>query len=209
MAVALTFGLALAGCSQPTDDPGDTKTPTVTSITVSPNPASVAKGGTQNFTAQVLGTNNPGQGVTWTLEGDPTDSSINSSSGILSIDVSEGKTSLTVRATSTVDTSKSGTASVSITPDSLPQYNGGNPALNVNTIGAIYAANGGDTRISYLSSANATVASRDVMLPDLVNQADALYAFFDSASSSYSTKSAVFTALAGYELSMRDFGCWR
>ena len=90
---------------------------TVTSVTVSPNPANVAKGKTQSFSVSVSGTGNPSQTVTWTLEGAKTSAStsINSSTGALTIGTDETATTLTVRATSTVDSSKSGTASVTIT----------------------------------------------------------------------------------------------
>ncbi|MDR1326311.1 MAG: leucine-rich repeat protein, partial [Treponema sp.] len=95
--------------------------PTVTSVTVSPATAAVVKGATQQFTATVNGTSNPGQTVTWTVEGGVTGTSI-SSSGLLSIDANETAATLTVKATSTVDTSKSGTASVTVyaSNDELP-----------------------------------------------------------------------------------------
>jgi hypothetical protein len=90
--------------------PGDT----VTSVTVSPNTVSLVKGGTQTFTATVSGTNSPAQTVTWSVSGGGTGTSI-SAGGVLSIATGETATTLTVRATSTEDTTKSGTAVVTVT----------------------------------------------------------------------------------------------
>jgi len=90
--------------------------PVVTGITVSPSTASVIKGQTQVFSAVVNGSNNPSQTVSWTVTGGQTGTSI-STSGLLTIASSETVASLTVRATFTLDTSKSGTATVAV---SLP-----------------------------------------------------------------------------------------
>ncbi|MDR0644404.1 MAG: leucine-rich repeat protein, partial [Treponema sp.] len=87
--------------------------PTVTSVTISPATPNVVKGGTQQFTATVSGTNNPAQTVTWTVEGGGNGTSINSS-GLLSVGADETASTLTVRAASTVDTSKSGTTTVTV-----------------------------------------------------------------------------------------------
>jgi hypothetical protein len=87
--------------------------PTVSSVTVTPETATVEKGATQQFIAAVSGTNNPTQTVTWTVEGGGNGTSI-STDGLLSVAANESAPSLTVKATSTIDTSKSGTASVTI-----------------------------------------------------------------------------------------------
>jgi glucan-binding YG repeat protein len=71
------------------------------------------KGQTQSFTATVTGTNNPSQGVTWMVTGGGAGTSINTS-GQLTVSAAETASSLTVRATSTVDTSKYGTATVTL-----------------------------------------------------------------------------------------------
>ena len=94
--------------------------PTVTSVVVNPSSASVGKGQTQSFSATVSGTNNPGQGVIWSVSGGSA-STINAS-GVLSVGASETATSLVVRATSTVDPSKSGTATVTVTTTQPTQY---------------------------------------------------------------------------------------
>ena len=95
-----------------------TTTPTVTSVSVSPSPATVQKGGTQQFTATVSGTNNPAQTVRWTVTGGKTGTSI-STGGLLTVISDETAATLTVTATSTVDTSKSGTAAVTVQAGAL------------------------------------------------------------------------------------------
>jgi hypothetical protein len=94
--------------------------PTVTGVSVSPRTASVAKGETKQFTATVKGENDPEQTVTWEVTGGGTGTSINSSSGLLTVAAGETASKLTVKATSTVDTSKSGTATVTVTSGSAP-----------------------------------------------------------------------------------------
>ena len=90
---------------------GEGELPTVTSVTVSPGTAAVVPGQTQQFTATVAGTNNPNQTVTWRVEGGGSGTGI-STGGLLSVAADETALMLTVRATSTVDIKKSGTASV-------------------------------------------------------------------------------------------------
>jgi hypothetical protein len=111
MAIAI---VTLIGCPEP--DP-ESKVPaaTVTSVTVSPKTPSVVKGGTQQFTATVTGTNNPAQTVTWTIEtaGKNAGTTIDGT-GKLTVAAAEALTSLIVKATSTVDTGKSDTATVGI-----------------------------------------------------------------------------------------------
>jgi hypothetical protein len=98
-------------------------TPTVTSVTVSPATASVAKGGTQSFSATVNGTNNPAQTVTWGVTGKASSTTDISNSGVLTVGSDETATSLTVTATSTVDTAQSGTAAVTVTDPTPPGPN--------------------------------------------------------------------------------------
>jgi GH35 family endo-1,4-beta-xylanase len=95
--------------------------PTVTSVTVSPPSASVAKGRNQTFTATVTGTNNPAQTVTWSIvQPNKNSGTTIDSSGSLSVAAAETLTSLTIRATSTVDTTKYGTAAVTIPTSTSP-----------------------------------------------------------------------------------------
>jgi hypothetical protein len=86
--------------------------PTVSSVTVNPPTSTVAQGATQPFIATVTGTGNPAQTVTWTVEGAAVSGTTIGSNGVLTIAAGETAATLTVRATSTVDTGKSGTATV-------------------------------------------------------------------------------------------------
>jgi endo-1,4-beta-xylanase len=92
--------------------------PLVSGVTVSPATVNVAKGGTRTFIATVTGMN-PAQTVTWSVSDGGADTTINAD-GILSVANDESATALTVRATSTVDTTKSGTATVTVTGGSNP-----------------------------------------------------------------------------------------
>jgi hypothetical protein len=106
-------------------------TATVTSVTVSPSTATVSKGATRQFSATVNGTNSPAQTVTWSIveAGKNSGTTINSS-GLLTVSASETLTSLTVRATSTIDTSKSGTAAVTVSSSTTPVPPTDNRILN-------------------------------------------------------------------------------
>lgn len=90
--------------------------PTVSSVTVSPATPSVTGGATQQFAAVVAGTNNPGQGVTWSASA----GTINAS-GLFTAPAATGASqSITVTATSTVDGTKSGTATVTVPATGAP-----------------------------------------------------------------------------------------
>jgi multidrug efflux pump subunit AcrA (membrane-fusion protein) len=70
MAVILMAAtLVLTGCDIFGPGKGDGDKPTVTSVTVSPDTASVVKGRPQAFTATVQGTNSPVQTVTMIATG--------------------------------------------------------------------------------------------------------------------------------------------
>jgi hypothetical protein len=96
------------------DDNGGNDDPTVTSVTVSPASVTVSRGQTETFTATVAGTGSPAQEVTWTVEGVGFGTTI-TNGGVLTVGADESASSLTVRATSTVDTGKIGTAAVTVT----------------------------------------------------------------------------------------------
>jgi formylglycine-generating enzyme required for sulfatase activity len=81
----------------------------------------VGKGGTKTFSATVAGTENPPQTVTWTVEGGGAGTAI-SAAGVLTVAVNETAGKLTIRATSTADTSKSGTAIVIVLSLITPSY---------------------------------------------------------------------------------------
>jgi len=82
-------------------------------VTVTPGIVTVPQGSTQQFNASVTGTNNPPQNVTWSVTGGGAGTSI-SPSGLLTIGANQAPGPLTVRATSTADTSRSGTATVTV-----------------------------------------------------------------------------------------------
>lgn len=93
--------------------------PTITNITVTPLTATVQKGNTQMFSAVVVGTNAPTQTVTWNVSGSAIGTQI-SSGGALSVALNETASTLTITATSTLDTSKVGTATVMVTEVPTP-----------------------------------------------------------------------------------------
>jgi len=97
--------------------------PTVTNVTVNgPENVYVEKGKTLTFTATVTGTNNPPQIVTWSIveAGRHEQTTIGHSNGILRIAADEGLATLTVRATSTLNTAISGKVTVTVTPSTVP-----------------------------------------------------------------------------------------
>ncbi|MDP4093418.1 MAG: hypothetical protein Q8920_08660, partial [Bacillota bacterium] len=97
-----------------------TPEPTVDSVTVSPATATVQKGKTQTFSAEVTGTNNPAQTVIWNVSGGITGTSIDEN-GVLTVADKETAVALTVTATSTVDNKKTGTATVNVTDIPAPE----------------------------------------------------------------------------------------
>ena len=88
-------------------------TPTVTGVNVSPATAHLEKGGSETFTATVVGINNPSQDVTWAIDqaGRSPGTTI-SAGGVLTVASDEPLSVLTVRATSVADPTRSGTATV-------------------------------------------------------------------------------------------------
>ncbi|MFQ9663752.1 MAG: LysM peptidoglycan-binding domain-containing protein [[Clostridium] symbiosum] len=89
--------------------------PTVTGVTVTPAAPGVQKGTTQQFHVTVTGTNNPARTVTWSIDGSHAGGTTISADGLLTVASDETADTLTVKAVSTMDTSKSGTATVTIT----------------------------------------------------------------------------------------------
>jgi hypothetical protein len=108
--ILLVFGLVLTGCPTDAGD-GD---PTVDAVTVSPARPGVVKGGTQQFTAAVTGTNNPDQAVTWSVTGNTNNGTAINTSGLLIVAAAETAPGLTVTATSAADPGKLGTAIVTV-----------------------------------------------------------------------------------------------
>jgi len=85
----------------------------VKSVTITPNTTTITKGQTFQFNAIVDAIGETIKTVTWTVEGGITETNIDQS-GLLTVNINETTTSLTIKATSTIETSKSGTASVTI-----------------------------------------------------------------------------------------------
>jgi len=86
---------------------------TITGITITPANVTLNSGDTRQFSAEVSGTNNPPQTVNWTVTGGVAGTSI-SDTGFLTVASTQTSGVLTVTATSTVDQSKTGTATVTI-----------------------------------------------------------------------------------------------
>jgi hypothetical protein len=142
--IALACVFTLTACDSPAAPKG--AAPTVTGVRVSPGSTNVVKGGTAAFTATVQGTNNPAQTVTWSVSGGGAATAI-SAAGVLT--VAAGETTgavLTVRAASTVDAGKSGTAAVTVVL-TVPALTGsvtisGDPQVNTVLTADITALNG-------------------------------------------------------------------
>lgn len=92
-----------------------TTLPTVTSVTVTPDSVASGKvGGVYQFSASVTGTNSPSQAVTWSLESVTSNRTYVDDRGTVYVGFDETSSSITVRATANADTSKSGTATITI-----------------------------------------------------------------------------------------------
>ena len=131
--------LIAAGCDTGGGNSGGV--PTVTGVTVSPENATVVKGGTRQFSAVVKGDNEPKQTVTWTVTGGRTTGTNISDAGLLSVAANETATTLTVTAASTADPTKSGAAAVTVAGNefSIATEEQWNRAVNA-------IANGGNNR---------------------------------------------------------------
>ena len=113
---------------------------TVTSVSITPQTATVSRGGTQTFSAAVAGTNNPPQTVTWTVEGASGSTSVNAD-GELSVGSDETAATLTVKATSTFDATKSGMSIVTVSKGSEMPLSGdvsGDSKINMQDVLLIY-----------------------------------------------------------------------
>lgn len=86
----------------------------VTGVTVSPSAVSVAKGDTTQLTATVETTGFAPNGVHWEITTPGTASTVDQN-GVVSVGADETQTTLTVKATSLYDSSKSGTATITVT----------------------------------------------------------------------------------------------
>ena len=94
--------------------------PTVDSVTVLPATPQVTGGTTQQFTATVAGTNNPGQGVTWSFSPNTSGASINSSGVFTAPAATASQQTFTITATSSVDNTKSGSTTATVPATGAP-----------------------------------------------------------------------------------------
>lgn len=92
----------------------DSDIPTVSKVEVTPLRATVKKGETQQFTAAVIGENDPSQTVIWTVDGAVSPSTRISAEGLLTVGQNETAKTLTVTATSEIDQTKSASATVTV-----------------------------------------------------------------------------------------------
>jgi hypothetical protein len=118
--------------------------PTVTGVTVTPSTAEVAKGGSTTFSASVAASGGAGTGVTWSVV--TTSVSANtkfstSTPGLFQVASDETKTSITIKATSTFDTGKSGTATVSVPQPTVT-------SVSISPSGSVIVAPGGTQQFS-------------------------------------------------------------
>lgn len=90
-------------------------TPTVTSVVVTPQSVTLAKGESVQLSAEITGEYEPSQEVSWILEPESTCGSTVSSDGYLTISETETNTSFTILAKSKADGSKVGICRVTIT----------------------------------------------------------------------------------------------
>jgi hypothetical protein len=105
--------------------------PSITSVTVTPNPATVTIGTTMQFSATVSGTGNYSTAVTWSVSGPSPPTWTGSIGSVSSSGLYEtpypAPATVTVAAWSNQDTSKSGSATVTLQPPAA----GPGPALTV------------------------------------------------------------------------------
>ena len=172
-------------------------TPTITGVTVTPATATVQQGNTRQFSASATGTGDFSQAVTWTVEGAVSASTTISAFGLLTVGADETATTLTVRATSNGDNTKSGTAAVTVETATAPQEftisfdgNGGaNPASQTTVDGRLTSLPA-STRSGYdflgwytAASGGTRVTTGTVFTADAI-----LYAHWDSRDSGDGSK---------------------
>jgi len=152
--------------------------PTVDTISVTPLTASVFKGGLRIFTATVTGTNDPQQyGVNWSIDetNKNPETTINAD-GLLTVAAVENLTTLTVRAVSKIDVSKSGTATVTITSPFIPPADNFSP-MSLENPQRAFASGNADRIGASLNRLAFGVSSRTIRttaLPVLVHTASSI-----------------------------------
>lgn len=95
--------------------------PEVTSVSVTPGAPKAAKGGTQQFTAAVVGSNSVPGTVNWTIDGNKSYGTKISRNGLLSVAADETAEKIIVRATSTWDITKYTKVTVTVEGNETPR----------------------------------------------------------------------------------------
>ncbi|MCL2759363.1 MAG: hypothetical protein FWD22_04050, partial [Treponema sp.] len=141
--------------------------PTVTTVTVSPTGQSVRAGETLQFSASVTGTYNPDNAVTWRVSsnaagtGAVTPGTAINANGLLTVANNESVSPLHITATSSVDSTKSGSVTVTVV---IPTVNSVtvNPSNQSITAGgmiqfsaAVAGTNNPNTSVTWRVSSNA------------------------------------------------------
>lgn len=93
---------------------GVKQAPAVESVSVTPATATVVQGAAQQFTAEVAALGGADAAVTWSVQGAASTGTTVSSDGLLTVGGDESATSVTVVATSVFDSSKTGSAAVTV-----------------------------------------------------------------------------------------------
>ncbi len=107
------------------DEP-DPETSTVTSVKITPTSATVIQGKTKTFAARVDGTGQPSQSVTWSVSGKKSSKTKISTTGKLTVGSDEKATTLTVKAVSKADKTKSATVKVKVAAKLNTKFTSGN-----------------------------------------------------------------------------------
>jgi hypothetical protein len=145
---------------------------TVNTVTVSPSTVTVAKGATQLFTATVTGIGNPAQTVNWTVDGGGAETTINITTGVLSVAANETAMTLTVTATSTMDTSKSGTATVTVAMSAIEAaavaFKSAHSAILSKTVENITVADEGGVNAALAAYDNLAQAVKDLLTDEKI-----------------------------------------
>ena len=93
--------------------------PSITSVSITPDSATVEAGKTQQFSATVTGTGEYDESVTWSVTGGSSGTTI-STTGLLTVAAGETATTLTVTATANGDDTKSDSVTVTVTQPGEP-----------------------------------------------------------------------------------------
>lgn len=91
-----------------------TQSPTITSVTVTPDTASVGKGTQLQLSAEVVATGFASKKVSWNVEGANSNETTITPNGLLVVGSDETAESLTVKAISLADSSKNGSATITV-----------------------------------------------------------------------------------------------